>query len=351
MTPIDAAPLAVTMGEPAGVGAEVILKAYGALRAGGSLPFFVLDDPARLSSLARQLQIDVPCTTIEQPGDAIDAFKEGLPVLPMAGADLASLRDVTFGKPTPKTAPTVVSSIESAVKLALAGQASGVVTMPIQKSILQEAGFSFPGHTEYLGSLTDNAPMPWDGPRGPIMMLAAGAFRAVPATIHTPLASVPSLLTTELLVHVTQVLAASLRFDFGVTNPKIALAGLNPHAGEMGRMGKEELTVILPALKILREQGIQAAGPFPADTMFHEEARVQYDAAVAMYHDQALIPIKAVAFHEAVNVTIGLPIVRTSPDHGTALAIAGKGLARADSTTASIVMASQMAHARARRAA
>ncbi|NRA30117.1 MAG: 4-hydroxythreonine-4-phosphate dehydrogenase PdxA [Parvularculaceae bacterium] len=344
-------PLAVTMGEPAGIGGEVVLKAYNALRNGGSRPFFVLDDPARLATLARHFRVDFPCVTIEEPANATAAFSRGLPVLPISGTDLAPLLNVTPGKPSAATAPAVIASIKNAVNMSLRDAAAGVVTLPIQKSTLQEAGFAFPGHTEYLGSLTEAAPMPWDGPRGPVMMLAAGQFRAVPATIHTPLASVPSLLTTELLVELTQTVAASLRYDFGIDNPKIALSGLNPHAGEMGRMGKEELTIILPALKALREQGIQAAGPFPADTMFHEEARVQYDAAVAMYHDQALIPIKTVAFHEAVNVTIGLPVIRTSPDHGTALPIAGKGMARADSTIASILLASQMADARAARVA
>jgi len=352
MTSSTLKPLAVSMGEPAGIGSEVLLKAYAALRElQGQRPFFLIDDPVRVAGLLRAYRADLSCVTIERPADAPAAFHAGLPVLPVRDVEREALDQVQLGKPTSATAQAVVASIEQAVRYALNGEASGVVTLPIQKATLQEAGFQFPGHTEYLGALTADAAMPWDGPRGPVMMLAAGSFRAVPATIHAPLAQVPSLLTTDLLVSLATTMALSLRHDFGLDAPKIAISGLNPHAGEMGRMGWEEIDIILPALKTLRERGIQVAGPFPADTMFHEEARVQYDAALAMYHDQALIPIKAVAFHEAVNITIGLPIIRTSPDHGTALPIAGKGVARAESTVAALRMASMMADKRASRVA
>ncbi|MEM1380266.1 MAG: 4-hydroxythreonine-4-phosphate dehydrogenase PdxA [Pseudomonadota bacterium] len=350
------APLAVTMGEPAGIGTEVVLKAYAAVRSGAAgpcLPFFLIDDPARVAAVARALPIDVPCTSIEAPRNAAEAFATGLPILPLSGVDFEALTNITPGQPDVAAAKAVITSIEQAVFLTLEGEASGVTTLPIQKSILQEAGFSFPGHTEFLGALTARTTMPQGRTRGPVMMLAAGSFRTVPVTIHLPLREVPAALTADLIVEVATVTAQALASDFGIASPRIAIAGLNPHAGEDGRMGTEERTIIIPAIEALRSKGIAAAGPFPADTMFHEDARTHYDAALAMYHDQGLVPIKTAAFHEAVNVTIGLPIIRTSPDHGTGLPIAGKGAARPDSTIAALVMASHMAAQRsaARRSA
>ncbi|MEM1409418.1 MAG: 4-hydroxythreonine-4-phosphate dehydrogenase PdxA [Pseudomonadota bacterium] len=345
----DQRPLAVSMGEPAGIGTEVLLKAYAHLRAHPNWrrPFFVIDDPARVALLSRQMGPELRCVSIGTPAEAASVFAEALPVLPIPSIDLAPLLSVTPGKPSEETASHVIGAIDEAVRLCLNGEAAGLVTLPIQKSVLLASGFPFPGHTEYLGRLTDDVPMPANNQRGPVMMLAAGNFRAVPATIHVPLAEVPSLLKTDDLVHVGQVIADALRTDFAIASPRLAVTGLNPHAGENGLIGREEIDVIMPAIKALQAAGVDAAGPFPGDTLFHQEARSQYDAALAMYHDQALIPIKTAAFHEAVNVTIGLPIVRTSPDHGTGLALAGKGVARADSTMAALAMADRMATARA----
>ncbi|GGY54548.1 4-hydroxythreonine-4-phosphate dehydrogenase PdxA [Parvularcula lutaonensis] len=344
-------PLAVSMGEPAGIGTEVLLKCYQALRkpaAGGRIPFFLIDDPARVARITREAHLDFHVASIERPADTAEAFAEALPVLPLSGIDPAPLMAVEAGKPSPATADAVTGSIRRAVELALAGEAGGVVTLPIQKSALQDANFPYPGHTEYLGALTKGAPWPEGEPRGPVMMLAAGDFRTVPVTVHVPLRSVAEQLGTDTIIRIARVTANSLRHDFGVAHPRIAVAGLNPHAGEDGHLGTEDRDVIGPAIAALRDAGIDAHGPHPADTMFHEEARQHYDAALAMYHDQALIPIKTVAFHQAVNVTIGLPIVRTSPDHGTGLAIAGKGVARPDSTLNAILMASRMAESRRR---
>lgn len=342
-------PLAVSMGEPAGVGTEVLLKAYAALRAGeapAGLSFFLLDDPVRVRSIAAEVMPGVRIVSIGVPGDAASAFADGLPVLPPEGIDPETVRRFQHGTPSVTTAPAVAASIARAAALALSGAAGGVVTLPIQKAVLQAAGFPHPGHTEYLGELTEQAPMPAGAPRGPIMMLAAGDFRTIPVTVHEPLRKVPGLLTIDRIVDCARVAASSLRRDFGIASPRLALAGLNPHAGEGGLMGREENDVIEPAIAHLQAEGIDAQGPFPADTLFHDEARAGYDAALCMYHDQALIPIKTIAFHEAVNVTIGLPIIRTSPDHGTALAIAGKGVARADSTMAAILIAHRMAASR-----
>lgn len=346
-----AKPLAISMGEPAGIGTEVLLKSYAWMRqrpAGEDFPFYVIDDPARLAALARIYGTSFRITTIERPDDTNDAFADGLPVLPLAGVDPSPLIKVEAGKPSPDTAEAVTASIRQAVYHALSGEAAGVVTLPIQKAVLQKAGFPHPGHTEYLGALTEDTPMPEGMPRGPVMMLASGSFRAIPVTIHIALKDVPKRLAADQIVRTGMVAATSLRRDFGIDNPRIAIAGLNPHAGEDGRMGEEERSVIIPAIEALREQKIEAAGPFPADTMFHEDARRQYDVALAMYHDQALIPIKTFDFHGAVNITLGLPIIRTSPDHGTGLTIAGQGVARPESTIAAILTAAQMAESRAR---
>ncbi|NNU16672.1 4-hydroxythreonine-4-phosphate dehydrogenase PdxA [Parvularcula sp. ZS-1/3] len=342
-------PLAVSMGEPAGIGTEVLLKSYAQLsQAGSSAPvFFLIDDPARVARIVREIRAPFRVTTIEDPAGARDAFSQGLPVLPLRGIDPASLAHVTPGQPSAATAAAVTGSIRQAVELALEGSAGGVVTLPIQKSVLSEAGFPHPGHTEFLGELTAEADLPAGMPRGPVMMLAAGDFRTVPATVHRALKDVPASLKADELVRIGTIVARSLSYDFGIQAPRLAIAGLNPHAGEGGLMGMEEQETIAPAIQALRSQNIDATGPWPADTMFHAEARAQYHAAIAMYHDQALIPIKTVAFHDAVNVTLGLPIVRTSPDHGTALQIAGKGVARADSTSAAILMAARMAYSRA----
>ena len=337
--------LAISMGEPAGIGTELIFKAYRALKDSG-LVFYTIDDPERLQGLPERLTGGTNAIAISSAGEALAAFGEGLPVLPLPLGPKESLADVKLGSPQAATAPAVISSIEQGVAACASGEASALVTLPIQKSVLQEAGFQFPGHTEFLGELTANSPLPPGSTRGPVMMLAADAFRTVPVTVHVSLARVPQELTTALIVERGLVTAQSLTRDFGITAPRLAVAGLNPHAGEDGRMGTEDRDVIAPAVAELQAAGVNAFGPLPGDTMFHAEARERYDAALAMYHDQALIPIKTVAFHDAVNVTIGLPIVRTSPDHGTGLDIAGQGIARADSLIASINMAAAMAEAR-----
>jgi 4-hydroxythreonine-4-phosphate dehydrogenase len=345
------APLAMTMGEPAGIGTEVALKAYAALSTGAParIPvFFLIDDPVRIEKVVRHVGLDLPIATIERPEDARAVFARALPVLPLIDADTDALMAVEPGQPSPATAPAVMASIAMAVALALEGRAGAVVTLPIQKKALQDAGFPYPGHTEYLGALTASVPMGGGTARGPVMMLAAGDFRVVPVTVHLPLAAVPGTLTQESIVQTARVTAEALRRDFGIGAPRLAITGLNPHAGEGGMLGSEEIRVIGPAIEALQAEGIDAQGPFPADTLFHEEARAAYDVALCMYHDQALVPIKTLAFHEAVNVTLGLPVVRTSPDHGTALPIAGKGVARPDSTVGAILTASGMAAARAR---
>ena len=342
-------PLAVTMGEPAGVGTEVTLKAYrrfADLPPGRGPVFFLIDDPVRVEKVVRLVGLDLALATIEHPRDAEAVFPRALPILPLETAPPALLH-VEPGSPSGATAAAVMGSIEQAVALALEGAAGGVVTSPIQKKTLADAGWGHPGHTEYLGALTADAPMPKGFVRGPVMMLAAGGLRVVPVTVHLPLRAVPDTLSADMIVRAGIVTSQALVRDFGVRAPRIAVAGLNPHAGEAGAMGTEDAEIVAPAVAALREQRIDAFGPLPADTMFHEAARTGFDAALAMYHDQGLIPIKTLAFDSAVNVTLGLPIVRTSPDHGTALDIAGSGRANPASTIAAIETAARMADARA----
>jgi 4-hydroxythreonine-4-phosphate dehydrogenase len=268
------------------------------------------------------------------------AFVTALPVL-----DLPLAFAPTPGVPSAAHAPAIIRWIETAVALALGGEACGVVTAPIAKAPLYEAGFRFPGHTEFLADLTAAAPM--QGERGPVMMLASGDLRTTLVTIHEPYAAVPPLLDVERIVHTAQVTAEALQRDFGIASPRLAIAGLNPHAGESGQIGREEVEVIAPAIRILQGRGVDAVGPRPADTMFHPEARAAYDAAVCMYHDQALIPVKMLDFWGGVNVTLGLPIVRVSPDHGTGYDVAGQGVARPDSLIAAVRTAAGIAARRA----
>lgn len=323
------------MGEPGGVGGELTVKAWRAL-AGGGGSFFVIDDAARLERLGADI------ARIASPAEAPGVFARRLPVL-----DIGAAIDAEAGRADPENAAHVIASIEKAVALAVSGEAGGVVTNPIQKSALIAAGFPFPGHTEFLGALTKDAPMPGARRRGPVMMLAGRDLRTVPVTVHLPLARAAATLTSGAIIEVGLVAAESLVHDFGIARPRLAVAGLNPHAGEAGALGAEDEAIIAPAVNALRGAGVNARGPLPADTMFHDEARASYDAALCMYHDQALIPIKTIAFHDAVNVTLGLPIIRTSPDHGTALDIAGKGLARPDSLIAALRLANQLAARRA----
>jgi 4-hydroxythreonine-4-phosphate dehydrogenase len=320
-------PVAVTCGDPSGIGLEIALGAWEALK--GELGFFVIADPAHFPETA-------PIVVIENPGNATEALRHGLPVLfhsfPVPAVP---------GRPSPENARGVVEVIARAVSLVRAETASAICTAPISKKQLADhAGFAFPGHTEYLASLA-NVPLP-------VMMLASDALKVVPVTIHIPLSQVPAALTPERLEETLRITHAALIRDFGIDVPRIAVAGLNPHAGEGGLLGTEDDAVIRPVCDRLRAEGLDIAGPLPADTMFHAAARARYDAAVAMYHDQALVPIKTLAFDTGVNVTLGLPFVRTSPDHGTAFDIAGKGLANPSSMTEAIRLAHRMAGARAR---
>ncbi len=322
-------PLALSLGEPAGVGPEIVAAAWRALRSSGPC-FFVVGDAATLSAAGATTAL------ISEPAEAPALFADALPVL-----DQPLPRPATPGRPELDAAPLVIRWIETAVSLALSRAASGVVTAPIAKAALYDAGFRHPGHTEFIGALTADAPMP--GARGPVMMLAARDLRVALVTVHAPLARVAALLTQARIVSVATVVAEALRRDFGVAAPRLVVAGLNPHAGEGGAIGREELEIVAPAVAALRVQGIDAWGPFPADSLFHDAARATYDAAICLYHDQALIPVKMLDFWGGVNLTLGLPIVRTSPDHGTAFDIAGKGVARADSLIAAIQMAAEIA--------
>ncbi len=325
-----AAPIALSCGEPAGIGPEIAARAWAEL--GSALPFFYIGDPAHLPA-------GTPVALIGAPDEAATACAHGLPVLPhrFEGA----LRP---GRPDPAHAQAVIEVIARGVDLVMSGAASALCTAPIHKQALQDgAGFAYPGHTEYLAALA--------GVERVVMMLASPLLRVVPATIHMPLAEVPRALTAEGLAQTIRITHRALIGDFGLSAPRIAVAGLNPHAGEGGRMGREEITLIAPVVEALRREGLDIRGPLPADTMFHAAARAGYDVAIAMYHDQALIPIKTLDFDRGVNVTLGLPFVRTSPDHGTALDIAGQGRANPASLIAALRQAAAMVTARAARPA
>ncbi|MGK2740022.1 4-hydroxythreonine-4-phosphate dehydrogenase PdxA [Tepidicaulis sp. LMO-SS28] len=328
-------PLALTMGDPGGIGGELTLKSWLTRDDAGLVPFFALDDPARLSALAAQMNLDVPVREITAPEEAISLFSEALPVMPVRLA-----ANALPGQADPRNAPAIIGSIEEAAALALSGKAGGVVTNPINKAVLYGAGFTHPGHTEFLAALTGGEP---------VMMLASPLLRVVPLTIHTALSAVPGLITAALIQSKARIVHSALQRDFGIANPRLAVAGLNPHAGEGGTMGREDADIIAPALEALRSDGMDIRGPLSADTMFHERARATYDAALCMYHDQALIPIKTLDFDRGVNVTLGLPILRTSPDHGTAFDIAGKGIANPASLIGALKLAGEMAAARAAR--
>jgi 4-hydroxythreonine-4-phosphate dehydrogenase len=330
-------PLAVTLGDPAGVGPEIIVKAWSKLRFSG--PRFVVIGDADTLNAAFPTG-SVGCERVAAPHDAIRLFPSILPVFEPPHAHAIT-------QPTAEAAraASVVTWIEAAVTCALEGEVAGVVTAPISKAVLYHAGFKFPGHTEFLADLTSKAP--WSGARGPVMMLTARGLRASLVTIHAPLRDVPDLLSVDKVVHTALVTAEALKRDFGIQRPRLALAALNPHAGEGGSMGREEIDILTPAVTALRAQGVEITDPLPADTMFHEAARKTYDAAVCLYHDQALIPVKTLDFWGGVNVTLGLPIVRTSPDHGTGFDIAGKGVANPDSLVAAIRQASEIAQRRA----
>lgn len=326
-------PSALTMGEPSGIGGELTLKSWQASRKELS-PFFVLDDPERLERIAAQLKMQISITEITDPSLAIDIFMDSLPVLPLKNKVKA-----TDGRPSVANAPAVLESIERAVAFTLEKKAHALITNPIQKETLYDAGFLFPGHTEYLAELVGGG-MP------PVMMLASPSLRVVPVTVHMPLRDALNQLTTDAIIEQGQLVISALKKDFAIKHPRLAVAGLNPHAGEGGKLGKEDMTIIAPAIQKLQGLGAEVFGPVPPDALFTPRARNGYDAALCMYHDQALIPIKALDFDRAVNVTLGLPIVRTSPDHGTALDIAGQGLADPSSLICALQMATTISQSR-----
>jgi 4-hydroxythreonine-4-phosphate dehydrogenase len=326
-------PLALTVGEPAGIGPDIALSAW---RRRGELklpPFYLLADPDFIARRAAALGLDVPIATVA-PEAAAAAFARALPVVPLGVAITGEP-----GRPDPSSAPAAIEAIRRAVTDVLDGRAAAVVTNPIAKSVLYRSGFAEPGHTEFLAKLVADLT---GVSAHPVMMLWSPELAVVPVTIHLPLSAVPAALTSDLIVATGRIVAHDLAARFAIARPRLAIAGLNPHAGEDGAMGEEDGTLVAPAIAQLRAEGVDAHGPRPADTMFHAAARATYDAALCMYHDQALIPIKTLAFDSAVNVTLGLPIVRTSPDHGTAFDIAGTGRADPSSLIAALRLAARL---------
>lgn len=326
-------PLAISMGEPAGIGPDIILRLFAERDEHELPPFIVVGNLGFLAARARRLGLNINFTQTT-PAAAVDQFPVALPVLHIDG-----LVPDKPGDTSPLSSKLVMESIVQAVGHALKGQCRGVVTAPIHKAALYASGFKFPGHTEFIASLCGNGT---GLPPMPVMMLAHEELRVVPATIHVPIHRVPGLITNELIVSTGKIVAHDLRTRFGIAAPKIAVTGLNPHAGEGGTIGMEDLNIVGPAVANLRFEGVDAEGPMPADTVFHLPHWRKYDAVIAMYHDQALIPIKTVAFDQAVNVTLGLPIVRTSPDHGTAFDIAGSGQGSTASFLAAIRLADRL---------
>jgi 4-hydroxythreonine-4-phosphate dehydrogenase len=328
-----ATPLALTLGEPAGIGPDITLKAWQRRNELRLPPFYLLGDPAFLAQRAGLLGLDIAIAEV-RPEDAALAFADALPVVATGYATTA-----LPGRPDASSAEAALSSIRQAVDDVRAGRAAAVVTNPIAKSVLYRAGFRHPGHTEFLAALAA------DGGRSPqpVMMLWSPVLAVVPVTIHLSLREAIAQLASPLITSTARIVAASLKRHFGISRPRIAMSGLNPHAGEDGTLGTEDETIVAPAIATLRNEGIDVRGPLPADTMFHEAARKTYDCAVCMYHDQALIPIKTLAFDDGVNVTLGLPFIRTSPDHGTAFDIAGSGRANPASLIAALQLAARMA--------
>ena len=328
--PQSSLPVAVTMGDPAGIGPDITLAAWASAKAIPAVPFMLLSEPDLMRKRAEILKLDIAIEELASARDALKVFPSALPVLPVTlqGA-------VVPGQPEGAAAPAIVAAIELGVELVYQGEASSLVTNPINKKLLYDSGFDHPGHTEFLGALAQSH----GDTTEPVMMLACDELRVVPATIHIPVKNVAAALSVELLVRTVRTTAQALSSQFGISNPRITVTGLNPHAGEGGAIGDEENTIIVPAIEILRGENVNVSGPSPADTVFQEPLRNTYDAVVTMYHDQALIPVKTLAFDRAVNVTLGLPFVRTSPDHGTAYDLAGTG--RAD--PASLIEALKLA--------
>ncbi|MHA6720482.1 4-hydroxythreonine-4-phosphate dehydrogenase PdxA [Sphingomonas sp. RS6] len=328
-------PIAIAMGDSAGIGPEIVAKAWTARQLHSLAPFFAIGDVNAIRAVW-----DGPIHEIGEPAAASAHFEDALPVLAVSDGS-----GVTPGAPTLGTARIALQSLEVAVGLASAGAAGALVTGPVAKSQLYSVGFSYPGQTEFVAERCGVSP------ENAVMMLAGPTLRVVPITVHVPLAQVPGLLTSELIVAKGRVTARGLQRNFGIERPRLAFAGLNPHGGENGALGREEIEIIAPAIERLRSEGIDATGPFAGDTMFHPRARALFDAALCPFHDQALIPIKTLHFDEGVNITLGLPIVRTSPDHGTAFGIAGADQAHPGAMIAAIRMAADAARRRAELAA
>ncbi len=322
-------PLALSMGDPAGIGPELAAAAWAMAAAENLPPFVVVGSRRIVEAAARQRGIAADVVAVATPAEALACFATAIPVIDIGDGRYRP------GEPDPAGATLALASLARATELTRQGATSALVTGPIAKSQLAQIGFTHPGQTEFVAAACGVAA------QDAVMMLAGPHLRVVPITVHVALAQVPGLLTTALIVRRAQIAARALARDFGIASPRLAVAGLNPHAGEQGRMGREDADVIAPAVAHLQAAGFSATGPLPADTMFHAAARETYDVAICMYHDQALIPIKVLDFDEGVNVTLGLPLIRTSPDHGTAFGIAGSGAARAGATVAAIRMAGQ----------
>jgi 4-hydroxythreonine-4-phosphate dehydrogenase len=323
----------LTQGDPAGIGPEITLKAWLGRHEARLPPFALVGDASALAAVGARLGLDVPVRETD-PEQAVAIFDEALPVI-ASGCTVSAVP----GQPDPRSAASTLASIDTAAALIKAQRGAAMVTNPIAKAVLYAAGFRHPGHTEYLGACAQHL---WGEPYRPVMLLWCDSLAVVPVTVHVPLSRVPELLTQDLIVATGRIVADELAARFGVAQPRLAVAGLNPHAGEGGALGPEDEAIIRPAVARLQALGIDARGPLPADTLFHERARAGYDVALCMYHDQALIPIKTLAFDEGVNVTLGLPFIRTSPDHGTAFDIAGKGVARPDSLIAALRLAGRL---------
>ena len=336
MSDAEALPLALTLGEPAGIGPDLTIQLWRRRTELRLSPFYLIGDPDFIDRRARLLGLDIAVRVVA-PAQAIDTFPRALPIVPLDTPVTAAP-----GKPDASSAPAAIASIRHAVADVLAGNAAAIVTNPVAKNVLYRSGFAEPGHTEFLAKLAQEAT---GKAAKPVMMLWSPELAVVPVTIHLPLRDVVTQLTSELVAETGRIVARDLTARFGISRPRIAVAGLNPHAGEEGALGEEDGTIVAPAVKRLRAEGIDAVGPLPADTLFHERARAAYDVALCMYHDQALIPIKTLAFDHAVNVTLGLPFVRTSPDHGTAFDIAGKGTADPSSLVAALALAARLSAA------
>ena len=333
--------IALTLGEPAGIGPDIAIAAWFKRRDLNLPPFYLIGDIGFMKTRAKALHADIPFIETDA-AQAAQVFANALPVVPVGMRATAQP-----GQPDDSSAPAAIASIRHAVADVVAGRASAVVTNPIAKSVLYKAGFSHPGHTEFLAELASQLTNPGGKTPMPVMMLWSPTLAVVPVTIHLSLRDAIANLTSDLIVKTAQIVVADLKSRFGIANPRLAISGLNPHAGEDGSLGKEDQAIVAPAIATLRAESIDVRGPLPADTMFHEAARKTYDCAICMYHDQALIPIKTIAFDDGVNVTLGLPFIRTSPDHGTAFDIAGTGKANPSSLIAALKLAACMAASKA----